>query len=70
MTPKDVEKLSTTEIKELLYKQNIDTAGIYDRDVLLGFLHGRKQEMDFKSTLPQSYLKLFEVRHFVASFMF
>ena len=69
MNPKDVEKLSTTEIKELLYKQNIDTAGIYDRDVLLGFLHGRNQETDFKATLPQSYLKLFEVRHFVASFL-
>ena len=61
MNSESFDKLSTTEIKELLYQRNIDSAGIYDRHILLGLLLGKNQETDYRATLPQSYLKLFEV---------
>lgn len=61
MNSEAFDKLSTTEIKELLYQRNIDSAGIYDRPILLGLLLGKNQETDYRATLPQSYLKLFEV---------
>ena len=70
MNSEAVEKLSTTEIKELLYQRNIDSAGIYDRHILLGLLLGKNQETDYRATLPSSYLKLFEVCGSFCFFLF
>ena len=70
MNSEAVEKLSTTEIKELLYQRNIDSAGIYDRYILLGLLLGKNQETDYRATLPPSYLKLFEVCGSFCFFLF
>ena len=50
MNSEAFDKLSTTEIKELLYQGNIDSAGIYDRPILLGLLLGKNQETDYRAT--------------------
>lgn len=65
-----LEGLSTTEIKELLYQRKIDSAGIYDRQILISLLNGKRQETDLKATLPVSYVSLFEVRFSLVNFFF
>lgn len=60
-TYEQLQSLSAVELKEILHKKHIDSVGIFDSAILINLILGNHETQQSQPSLPQSYLKLFDV---------
>lgn len=57
----ELKKMSVIELKDILHKKNIDSTGIFDPSILIRLIQGGEEQVQFESSFPESYMRLFEV---------